>query len=58
MPSATATWRNDTYAAISPLRPELGAQGKTVVITGAVSPSLGPFIIGGFHLITIPSHLG
>ncbi|KAH6603582.1 hypothetical protein Trco_008357 [Trichoderma cornu-damae] len=35
MPSATPTWRNDTYAAISPTRPELSASGKTVVITGA-----------------------
>ena len=37
MPSATATWHNNTYAAISPLRPELSASGKTVIITGAVS---------------------
>ncbi|KAL7809061.1 hypothetical protein V8C26DRAFT_412329 [Trichoderma gracile] len=36
-PSATANWRNDTYAAISPERPELSASGKTVVITGAGS---------------------
>ncbi|KAL2259506.1 hypothetical protein VTK26DRAFT_6796 [Humicola hyalothermophila] len=37
MPSATATWHNDTYAAISPLRPELSARDKTVVIIGAGS---------------------
>jgi hypothetical protein len=37
MPSVTATRRNDTYAAISPERPELSARGETVVITGAVS---------------------
>ncbi|KAH0490037.1 hypothetical protein TgHK011_001522 [Trichoderma gracile] len=36
-PSATANWRNNTYAAISPERPELSASGKTVVITGAGS---------------------
>lgn len=35
LPSATPTWRNDTYAAISPSKPELSASGKTVVITGA-----------------------
>ncbi|KAI0838422.1 putative NADP(+)-dependent dehydrogenase [Hypoxylon sp. FL0890] len=37
MPSATPTWHNDTYAAISPKRPELSASGKTVIITGAGS---------------------
>lgn len=36
MPSATATWHNDTYPAISPLRPELSAKGKTIVIIGSV----------------------
>ncbi|KAI0480179.1 putative NADP(+)-dependent dehydrogenase [Xylariaceae sp. FL0804] len=35
LPSATATWHNDTYEAISPRRPELSAAGKTVIITGA-----------------------
>ncbi|KAI2780740.1 short chain dehydrogenase [Daldinia loculata] len=35
LPSPTPTWHNDTYAAISPKRPELSAAGKTVVITGA-----------------------
>lgn len=33
-PSPTATWRTETYSAISPTRSELSAQGKTVVITG------------------------
>ncbi|KAI0101451.1 putative NADP(+)-dependent dehydrogenase [Hypoxylon sp. NC0597] len=37
MPSATPTWHNDTYAAISPQRPELSVSGKTVIITGAGS---------------------
>ncbi|KAK4160559.1 hypothetical protein QBC43DRAFT_245228 [Cladorrhinum sp. PSN259] len=36
-PSPTATWRNDTYDAISPSRPELSVAGKTVVIIGAGS---------------------
>lgn len=36
-PSATPSWHNDTYSAISPQRPELSAAGKTVVITGAGS---------------------
>ncbi|KAI8958551.1 short chain dehydrogenase [Daldinia sp. FL1419] len=34
-PCPTPTWHNNTYAAISPKRPELSAAGKTVVITGA-----------------------
>lgn len=34
-PSFTTEWRNDTYAAIDPSRPELSHAGKTVVITGA-----------------------
>ncbi|PTB62297.1 NAD(P)-binding protein [Trichoderma citrinoviride] len=37
LPSATPSWHNDTYAAISPKRPELSASGKAVVITGAGS---------------------
>ncbi|KAF9876189.1 short chain dehydrogenase reductase [Colletotrichum karsti] len=37
LPSATATWRNDTYDAISPSRPELSAAGKTVIVAGAGS---------------------
>lgn len=36
-PSPVPTWHNDTYAAISPQRNELRNEGKTVVITGAVS---------------------
>ncbi|KAK3173134.1 hypothetical protein OEA41_006463 [Lepraria neglecta] len=39
LPSATPTWHNDTYPSISPLRPELRVSGKTIIITGAVSPS-------------------
>ncbi|KAI3391349.1 hypothetical protein diail_7500 [Diaporthe ilicicola] len=35
--SATPSWHNDAYPAISPQRPELSAAGKTVVITGAGS---------------------
>ncbi|KAF1831500.1 NAD(P)-binding protein [Decorospora gaudefroyi] len=36
-PSPTATWRNDTYAAIDPSNADLSQAGKTVVITGAGS---------------------
>ncbi|KAK3984441.1 hypothetical protein QBC44DRAFT_388398 [Cladorrhinum sp. PSN332] len=36
-PSATATWRNDTYDAISPSRPDLSVAGKTIAIIGAGS---------------------
>ncbi|KAF4776428.1 short chain dehydrogenase [Colletotrichum scovillei] len=37
LPSVTPTWRNDTYEAISPSRPELSAAGKTVIVAGAGS---------------------
>ncbi|KAL8709247.1 MAG: hypothetical protein Q9220_005990 [cf. Caloplaca sp. 1 TL-2023] len=33
-PSLTKEWRKDTYPSISPSRPELSAEGKTIVITG------------------------
>ncbi|KAI0202862.1 hypothetical protein F4808DRAFT_420094 [Astrocystis sublimbata] len=36
-PSPVETWRNDTYEAISPSRPELSVAGKTVAILGAGS---------------------
>ncbi|KAJ0323539.1 hypothetical protein Brms1b_001419 [Colletotrichum noveboracense] len=35
LPSATPTWHNDTYDAISPSRPELSAAGKTAIVVGA-----------------------
>ena len=35
-PSPVATWRNDTYNAISPPNPDINQAGKTVIITGAV----------------------
>jgi hypothetical protein len=41
-PSLTETWHTRSYAAISPKRRELTAQGKTVVITGGVSEPLIP----------------
>ncbi|KAI1456059.1 hypothetical protein F4805DRAFT_459111 [Annulohypoxylon moriforme] len=37
VPSATPTWHNDTYDAISPNRPELSASGKKIAIIGAGS---------------------
>ncbi|GJC89716.1 short chain dehydrogenase citE [Colletotrichum liriopes] len=37
LPSITPTWRNDTYDAISPSRPELSAAGKTVIVAGATA---------------------
>ncbi|KAJ5776437.1 Glucose/ribitol dehydrogenase [Penicillium nucicola] len=33
-PSPTATWHTESYPAISPNRPELSAEGKTVIVTG------------------------
>jgi hypothetical protein len=43
-PSPTATWHNDTYAAIDPSKPEFNQAGKTVIITGAVS-ALSPMYL-------------
>lgn len=37
LPSATPTWCNDTYAAISPARPKVSASGKRLVITGTTT---------------------
>ncbi|KAL0941907.1 short chain dehydrogenase reductase [Colletotrichum truncatum] len=37
LPSATPTWHNDIYDAISPSREELTAAGKTVIVVGAGS---------------------
>lgn len=36
-PSPTKTWHSTIYSSLSPLRPELSAKGKTVIITGAGS---------------------
>lgn len=33
-PSPTSKWHSETYPSLSPLRPELSAKGKTVIITG------------------------
>lgn len=44
LPSVTPTWRNDTYEAISPSRPELSAAGKTVIVAGAVSSTIYNFL--------------
>lgn len=42
LPSVTPTWHNDTYDAIAPSRPELSAEGKTVIVAGAVRPDPPP----------------
>lgn len=47
MPSYVPTWRNDTYPAISPTRPELSSAGKTVVIAGG-SQGIGRAIAQAF----------
>nr|POE90238.1 nadp-dependent 3-hydroxy acid dehydrogenase [Quercus suber] len=36
-PSPTLKWHDNTYPSLSPSRPELSAQGKTIVITGGGS---------------------
>lgn len=58
MPCPTATWHNDTYQSISPLRPELSAAGKTVVIIGAGSgigqeASLAFAAAGAAHVVLL-----
>jgi len=61
-PCPTRTWHNDTYAAIDPGHPENSQLGKTVIITGAVSPSfdLSPaFSLScSFYKPSHPSHPG
>lgn len=52
-PSPVAEWRNASYAAIDPTRPELSMAGKTVAITG------GGTGIGGRlskHLLLLALH--
>lgn len=41
LPSFTKTYRQDTYPAIDPARPELSAKDKTVIVTGAGMGSMG-----------------
>ncbi|KAI9649432.1 hypothetical protein NHQ30_002008 [Ciborinia camelliae] len=36
-PSLTSIWHTETYPSISPIRPELSAKGKTILITGGGS---------------------
>jgi hypothetical protein len=47
-PSYTATWHNDTYAAIDPAKKELNKAGKTVIITGAVSHLIAELQASGY----------
>ena len=47
MPAPVAEWRNDTYASISPSRPELSAKGKRIVVTGG-GAGIGAEIVRSF----------
>jgi NAD(P)-dependent dehydrogenase (short-subunit alcohol dehydrogenase family) len=47
-PSFTKKFRNDTYDAISPSRPELSQKDRTVVITGGGHGSIGATIALAF----------
>ena len=48
MPAPVAEWRNDTYAAISPTRPELSAKGKRIIVTGGGAGGIGAEIVRSF----------
>ena len=47
MPAPVAEWHNDTYASISPSRPELSAKGKRIVVTGG-GAGIGAEIVRSF----------
>ena len=47
MPAPIAEWRNDTYASISPSRPEVSAIGKRIVVTGG-GAGIGAEIVHSF----------
>ncbi|KAK5273089.1 hypothetical protein LTR99_002483 [Exophiala xenobiotica] len=47
MPAPVAEWRNDTYASISPTRPELSAKGKRIIVTGG-GAGIGAEIVRSF----------
>ncbi|KAL6246402.1 hypothetical protein RBB50_006638 [Rhinocladiella similis] len=46
-PAPVSEWHNDTYAAISPTRPELSQAGKTIVVTGP-GQGIGREVVTGF----------
>jgi FlaA1/EpsC-like NDP-sugar epimerase len=56
-PPPVAEWRNETYAAIDPTRPELSVAGKTVAITGGRTgigrETVRAFALAGATLIRI-----
>ena len=47
MPAPVTEWHNDTYASISPSRPELSAKGKRIVVTGG-GAGIGAEIVRSF----------
>lgn len=62
-PSFVSKWHNDTYAEISPTRPELSTAGKTIVIAGG-GQGIGRGIAEGFaeadaaHIALLGRRLG
>jgi NAD(P)-dependent dehydrogenase (short-subunit alcohol dehydrogenase family) len=48
LPSFTKTYHTGSYPAIDPTKPELSAKGKTVIITGGGSTSIGASIALSF----------
>ena len=49
IPAPVAEWHNDTYASISPTRPELSAKGKRIVVTGG-GAGIGVEIVRSFAI--------
>jgi len=47
-PSFTKTYRQKSYPAIDPARPELSATNKTVIVTGAGAGSIGAAVAFAF----------
>ncbi|KEF62679.1 uncharacterized protein A1O9_00652 [Exophiala aquamarina CBS 119918] len=55
LPSFTKTYRQDTYPAIDPTRPEVSAKDKTVIVTGAGIGGIGSEVALSFAKAGAPN---